>query len=198
MTGLADVAAPAVKNVVAVFKLAHVETPLSLATLAPALRNATYMPSRMNAAILRVPGTTAMLFASGTVTLTGAKSEPAARAAADAVAAEVARALRARVGVQGYGVRNIVCSWSVGYRVRLEGVASECFLDASYEPELFPGLRLKMVVRSGEDGEGKVTAQIFSSGKVVFLGAKSFEVVRTAADVLKLDILPQHMFVMQP
>lgn len=196
MASFAEPAAPAVRNVVSVFKLSFVSTPLSLATLAPELRNARYAASRMNAIIVRVPGATAMLFASGTVTLTGSKSQTGALQAANAVAAEVARVLLTRVGVRNFSVRNIVCSWSVGFRVRLEGVASDCYMDANYEPELFPGLRLKMSVQT-RSGESKLTAQIFSSGKVVFLGAKSLEAVKSAADTLWRDILPQHMFIPQ-
>lgn len=196
MASFAEPAAPAVRNVVSVFKLSFVSTPLSLATLAPELRNARYAASRMNAIIVRVPGATAMLFASGAVTLTGSKSQTGALQAANAVAAEVARVLLTRVGVRNFSVRNIVCSWSVGFRVRLEGVASDCYMNANYEPELFPGLRLKMSVQTSS-GESKLTAQIFSSGKVVFLGAKSLEAVKSAADTLWRDILPQHMFIPQ-
>lgn len=137
-----------------------------------------------------------MLFGSGTVTLTGSKSESAAKASADKVALAVARALHTRVSVHSFSVRNIVSSWSVGYRVRLEGVAADNFENANYEPELFPGLRLRMRIPSAQ-GDTKLTAQIFSSGKVIFLGAKSIQDVTSAATTLNRDILPQHMFVAQ-
>lgn len=193
----AGFAAPEVKNVCCVFKLSLATLPLTLSTLAPDLPNAEYAASKMNAIIVRIPGitkTTAMLFASGTVTLTGSRSEIAAKTSADKVATAVGRALRTRVSVHSFSVRNIVCSWSVGYRIRLERVAQDCFKNANYEPELFPGLRLKMSIPSAQ-GDTKLTAQIFSSGKVVFLGAKSIEAVNSAASTLYRDVLPQHMFV---
>lgn len=194
-----DFTSPEVKNVCCVFKLGLDTLPLTLSTLALGLPNAKYSASKMNAIILRVPAitrTTAMVFASGTVTLTGSRTESAAKESADKVAAAVGRALRTRVSVHSFSVRNIVSSWSVGYRIRLERVAADCFENATYEPELFPGLRLRMSVPSAR-GDTKLTAQIFSSGKVVFLGAKSIEAVNSAAASLHRDVLPQHMFVAQ-
>lgn len=199
MAAFADFSSPEVKNVCCVFKLCLDALPLNLSTLAPSLPNSKYTASKMNAIILRVPGisrTTAMIFGSGTVTLTGSKSESAAKESADKVALAVGRALRTLVDVQSFRVRNIVSSWFVGYRIRLERVAADCFENANYEPELFPGLRLRMSV-PGAQGDSKLTAQIFSSGKVIFLGAKSIEAVNIAAASLHRDILPQHMFVAQ-
>ena len=46
-------------------------------------------------------------------------------------------------------------------------------LDSEYEPELFPGLRLKMKIP-------KVTFLIFSSGKIVVTGCRSLKDLKEA------------------
>lgn len=185
---------PEVKNVVAIFTLRHPSAPFDLAALAPLLCNSDYRPSRMNTLVLRVPGAgaTAQIFASGKVVLTGAKTAGKARTAADVVTGKL-RSLSSlsSVSVTDFAVRNIVSAWSVGFQVRLEGVAEECFEQASYEPELFPACRLRQIV-AGDSGENaKVTAMCFANGKVVFLGAKSIVALNNAADGV-LEILLRH------
>lgn len=183
---------PVLKNVVAVFTLDGPARPYDLAALAPLLRNSEYKPSRMNTLVLRIPnaGATAQIFASGRCVLTGSKSTAMARRAADIVVAKL-RGLDdlAALSVLDFSVRNMVSVWSVGFMVRLEGVAEECVDQARYEPELFPACRLRLTM-PGESTRG-VTVMAFANGKCTFLGAKCEGDVENAADQV-LAILLRH------
>lgn len=155
---------PQIQNVVATVNL---DCRLDLNLIAQHARNVEYKPKRFPALIMRIrePRTTTLVFASGRVVITGAKSEDMARLAAR----RHARAIQKcgfNTRFRDFTPRNFVGSLACGFHIRLEGIVSEYDNWSCYEPELFPGLVFKMI-------NPAVKALVFTTGKVVFTGAKT-------------------------
>jgi len=125
---------------------------------------------------LERPKTATLIFGSGKMICTGGKSEKEAARAVSKVFRELRE--KALVGASKPEVRieNIVASASLGRAVDLER-SLLTLQKAMYEPEQFPGLVYRM-----EDP--KVVFLIFSSGRVVCVGAKTEEDVHRAVDKL--------------
>lgn len=65
-----------------------------------------------------------------------------------------------------YKIQNMTATCDVGFPIRLEGLVYAHAANATYEPELFPGLVYRMT-------DPKVVLLIFVSGKIVVTGAKT-------------------------
>jgi transcription initiation factor TFIID TATA-box-binding protein len=74
-----------------------------------------------------------------------------------------------------FKVQNMTATCDVGFPIRLEGFIYAHSANATYEPELFPGLVYRMAVP-------KVVLLIFVSGKVVVTGAKTAEDLSSAIE----------------
>ncbi|KAK4169708.1 TATA-box-binding protein [Cladorrhinum sp. PSN259] len=159
---------PTIQNVVATVNL---DCRIDLKLLGQHARNVEYKPSRFSALIMRIrdPRTTSLVFASGKLVLTGAKSEALARLATRKHARAIQKA-GFNAQFKEFKVQNFVGSAATGFYVRLEGIASEFYQFARYEPEVFPGLVFK---RAG----WPVSCLVFANGKVVLTGAKTEEQV---------------------
>jgi transcription initiation factor TFIID TATA-box-binding protein len=162
---------PQIQNVVATCNL---DCRLDLAVIAQHARNVEYSRRKFHALIMRIrePRTTMLVFASGRVVVTGAKSESLARLAAR----RHARAIQ-KCGFQtrfrDFAVQNFVGSVSCGFPIRLEGLARHAWQYCVHEPELFPGLVFTMM-------KPKLKCLVFTTGKVVFTGAKTEDQVYEA------------------
>lgn len=77
-------------------------------------------------------------------------------------------------------VENVVASISLFVNIPLEKVSTK-LSNTEYNPEQFPGLVLRLE-------KPKVSALIFSSGKVVCTGAKSEEMVEYAVKQIKKEL----------
>ena len=73
----------------------------------------------------------------------------------------------------------MVGSTNVGFKIRLESLRAAADHHCSYDPEIFAGLHFRMQTP-------KLTLVIFSSGKVVLMGAKR----REHLDLAIKSILP--------
>ena len=130
---------------------------------------------------LKKPKTCALIFHSGRMVGTGAKSERLAKRAIMKVAKELKNAGIVMLGRPEIEIRNIVASVDLG------GVAIDLFglYEAGrefrgsilYEPEQFPGLMYRMK-------NPKVVFLVFSTGKLVCVGAKREEDVYDATEKL--------------
>ena len=141
---------------------------------------------------LKRPKTCALIFNSGRMVCTGAKSEKEARRAIMKVARELSAAGIIIIGKPEISITNIVASGSLGDSVDLEGLASEPMgRSLMYEPEQFPAVIYRM--------EGpRVVFLIFSTGKIVCVGAKNEEDVYEAVEILRrrleeMKVLLQHV-----
>jgi len=132
-----------------------------------------FNPSKFAAATVRLkhPRTTALVFQSGNVVCTGAKRE------LDSLLAcrQFVRLLQRhdmRVSFSGFKIQNIVASTSThGFPLKLQELAEDWGEYTSYEPELFPGLVLRIT-------EPRLVLLLFRSGKIVITGAKHKEQIR--------------------
>jgi transcription initiation factor TFIID TATA-box-binding protein len=140
---------------------------LDLDKIASTARNAEYNPKRFQAVIMRIrePRTTALIFASGKMIVTGAKLETDCRNAALKYTAIIQK-IGFPAQFRDYKVQNLTANCDAGFPIRLEGFVYAHSANATYEPELFPGLVYRMT-------DPKVSLLIFVSGKVVITGAKT-------------------------
>lgn len=133
-----------------------------------------YNPRQFAHAIihLRSPVVTVLLFSTGNGVCTGCKSPDDMMVALRAI-----RDMMHEAGVCTPVVhsclRNVVGSANLGVALDLDVLAARLGEEASYEPELFPGLKYRPVT-------GEVTLLVFSSGKVVMTGCRDEQGLRTA------------------
>ena len=152
-----------IENVVATATIAE---SLDLDFLANRLPSSSYEPKKFPGLVFKQPkpATTTLIFSSGKLVCTGARSEAQARRAV----AQVVKMLKEK-GLNVYAepkltIQNVVGTASLGGTVLVEELAKR--MKASiYEPELFPGAIHRME-------EPEVVFLIFSSGKLVCVGAK--------------------------
>eukprot|EP01041_Mallomonas_annulata_P001415 gene1415-2713_t len=161
-----------VQNIVATVNLG---IQLDLEKISQTARNAEYNPRRFAAVIMRIrePRTTALIFRSGKMIVTGAKTEIESRRAGKIYVAIIQKVGFSTAEFREYKVQNMTATCDVGFPIRLEGLLYAHASNATYEPELFPGLVYRMV-------DPKVVILIFVSGKIVVTGAKSEMVLQTA------------------
>ena len=165
---------PKISNIVAMFDSG---TKLNLKEIALICKNTEYNPARFNALFMRLenPKSVALIFDSGKIVVTGAKTEVDSRNASRKYAKNL-KSLGFKVVFKDFKIINIVASYDIKLNLRLTRLNTflchkfnitkiEKGNKVYYEPEVFPGLIYRM-------GNPKITALIFSSGKINFVGAK--------------------------
>jgi len=181
-----------IQNVVAT---ASFNQPLDIDAIAKAFPHVEYRPQVFPGLPFRLkkPKTCTLLFNSGKVVCTGAKSEREARRAILKVARELKAAGIIIIGKPEIKIQNVVASGSLGDPVDLEGLCERARVGGSlmYEPEQFPGAIYRMESPS-------VVFLIFSTGKIVCVGAKKEEEVYEAMENLRrrlkeMDVLHEEM-----
>lgn len=157
------------QNVVATFNLDvdHIDLNM-LASKTPFVE---YNPKKFAAATARIlyPRTTALCFASGNMVCTGAKDEANSLLAARKYV-HAFRKFGFNVRFRGFRVQNLVASTDVGGLLKLEEMALAFGALAGYEPDMFPGLILRLQ-------QPKVVYLCFRSGKVVITGARTRQMI---------------------
>ena len=153
---------------------------LDLDIIAQSSEETEYEPEQFPGLVFRVsnPKTATLLFTSGKANITGAKSVEDAHK----VVAIVAEKLR-KIGVDVFKnkdikvvVQNMVATSDLGVEFNMNEVAVGLGLEnVEYEPEQFPGLVYRVE-------EPKAVILIFSSGRIVCVGAKSTEDVSKAVE----------------
>lgn len=160
------------QNVVCTFNLGTES--ISLRDLAHGTPFVEYNPKKFAAATARLiyPRTTALCFASGNMVCTGAKNENLARLAALKYV-YVLRRYGFNVSYHDFRIQNLVASTDVGGLLKLEEMASAYGACCSYEPDMFPGLVMRLT-------EPKVVYLCFRSGKIVITGARNRDMISTS------------------
>ncbi len=161
-----------IQNVVATVNLG---LQVDLEKISQTARNAEYNPRRFAAVIMRIrePRTTALVFKSGKMIVTGAKKEEDSRKASKIYVSIIKKCGFPTADLRDYKLQNMTATCDVGFPIRLEGLLFAHSSNATYEPELFPGLVYRMT-------DPKVVLLIFVSGKIVVTGAKSPDVLGEA------------------
>ena len=163
------------QNVVATINLG---VQIDLEKLSQTVSNAEYNPRRFAAVIMRIrePRTTALVFHSGKMIVTGAKTEHDSRTGGKKYV-QIIQKVGFAATFRDYKIQNMTATCDMGFPIRLEGLVYAHSQQATYEPELFPGLVYKMV-------NPKVVFLVFVSGKVVATGAKSEEIIEEGFSAL--------------
>lgn len=158
-------ATPVIQNCVATFSLGVKN--INLKALALRLKFCDYNPQRFAAMTMRLcePKTTALAFGSGNMVCTGSKKVSECLLACRKYVRILQRA-GVRVCFHRFRIQNIVASVSVGCPLKLYEMSIEHGANVSYEPELFPGLVLRII-------KPKIVFLLFRSGKIVITGAKN-------------------------
>ena len=160
-----------VENVVAT---ASLKQKLDLIAIMKVFRNVEYRPKKFPGLVFRLkrPKTATLIFSTGKMVCTGAKSEKLVRSAVKKVVKELRGNGIIILGKPEIVIQNIVATANLHTSIDLEA-AADILDNVMYEPEQFPGLIYRME-------EPKVVILIFSSGKLVFTGGKSTEMVDIA------------------
>ncbi|KAH8235424.1 hypothetical protein KR032_000172 [Drosophila birchii] len=125
---------------------------------------------------LRHPYTTASIWSSGRITCTGATSEPMAKVAARRYARCLGK-LGFPTRFQNFRIVNVLGTCSMPWAIKIVNFSERHRSNASYEPELHPGVTYKMI-------EPKATLKIFSTGSITV----------TAASVNDVESAIQHIY----
>ncbi|XP_017056022.2 LOW QUALITY PROTEIN: uncharacterized protein LOC108097942 [Drosophila ficusphila] len=127
---------------------------------------------------LRHPYTTASIWSSGRITCTGATSEAMAKVAARRYARCLGK-LGFPTRFLNFRIVNVLGTCSMPWAIKIVNFSERHRDNASYEPELHPGVTYKM-----REPEPKATLKIFSTGSVTV----------TAASVSNVESAIQHIF----
>jgi transcription initiation factor TFIID TATA-box-binding protein len=149
-----------VTNIVAT---ANLNCLLDLSAIEAQVPMALYIPQKFSGLLVRIftPFKAhCQLYRNGKITVNGGKSEEDSKALLDHFVA-VLKVLNYGCTVSDYKIVNVVGSCDFGRVLDLGAIAK--MFDVWYEPELFPGLRVKLSTCS---------AVIFHTGKCNFLGGK--------------------------
>jgi len=126
---------------------------------------------------LKDPKTSTLIFSSGKMVCTGAKSEKLAKEAVMKVVDELRKKRIVTVEKPDIEIQNMVASGGLGGTIDLDKAAYS-LKRSMYEPEQFPGLIYRME-------EPKTVFLIFSSGKLVCVGAKMEEKIHRAVATIQ-------------
>jgi len=168
-----------IENVVASTTL---DRRMPLDRIAIYLENTEYEPEQFPGLVYRLeePKAAALLFGSGKVVCTGTQSPTMAKDAVHKIIDEL-READIEIGTKpDITVQNMVASSEVGDTLNLNRIAFE-LVGTEYEPEQFPGLVYRI-------DEPKVVFLLFSSGRIVCTGGRTYDDVRNGIKKLKENL----------
>jgi len=154
---------------------------LNLEFIAKNLNDVKYDKKRFSAAIKRIkdPKCTVLIFNNGKLIITGCKTEDQFLFLKKI--SKFIQNLGYYVNIAEKSVKNIVGSIDYGSKIDLSSLAKSIGSNASFEPELFPGLIFsskKLNANNGDKQNCKIT--VFRSGKINITGTKTKEELNDA------------------
>jgi transcription initiation factor TFIID TATA-box-binding protein len=173
-----------ITNLVSVFSLG---TKVDLKAVALHIKNSEYNPQRFSACVIRIknPKATGLLFSSGRVICMGTKSSHQSKIAAHKLA-RIIHKFNKDVSVNDWRLTNVVGDCHMNFSLDLWKMSVNFTPHLTkFEPEVFPNLVYRLL-------DPKLTLCIYSSGKVVFLGAKSENDLEKGYDRIK-PVLSNYM-----
>ena len=174
-----------IQNIVASVTLGH---KIDLVSILKSFRNVEYRPKKFPGLVFRLkrPKTATLIFGSGKMICTGAKSEKQARSAVRKIVELLKESGIILLSKPEIEIVNVVATIDLGERIDLE-IADSVLENVMYEPEQFPGLIYRMQ-------EPKAVFLIFTSGKVVCVGAKCKRQVYEAVEKLYKMLKEKNLF----
>ncbi|MEM7826953.1 MAG: TATA-box-binding protein [Candidatus Aenigmatarchaeota archaeon] len=166
-----------IENVVASTNINKI---IPLDKLLTVLEASEYEPEQFPGLVYRLdkPRAASLIFRSGKIICVGARSIPEVKEALREIVKKVKKVVP-KIDEENIKIKieNIVVTVDLKKELNLDDLAFN--LEASeYEPEQFPGLVYRLF-------DPKVAFLLFSSGRVVCAGSKSFADVRKAVDMLE-------------
>jgi len=142
---------------------------LDLKRIANSALNVEYKPYRFGALIMRIrePRSTALIFSSGKIVVAGTKNLSEAKISCKKFV-KILNKLNFDVKFLDFKIQNIVCSYDMTSLLCLEKINLFCENFSCFEPELFPGLILRIK---------KATFLIFGSWKIVITGLNDYNLI---------------------
>jgi transcription initiation factor TFIID TATA-box-binding protein len=173
---------PTIQNVVSFAEL-KVEDDFELWHLAEKIENARLNKRRFPAVIMRRtdPKCTILVFSSARIIIIGSSSEAQAELAAREARRLFVKALNIPAKLTSFRITNIVANADFGFKIN---ITTLCEQRGVIKNENFPGVIFKGL-------KDVKSALIFSSGKVVFTGAKAIDDIDAAFLYLE-PLLRQH------
>lgn len=148
-----------------------------------AVRNSRMGRSKFPAGILKIsdPKSTSLIF-STKMLITGTKSIEQAKKAAEKFADILRRRGNYDVQLANFQLKNIVGSYDMQMKINLYKLTTALHPLSSYEPELFPGVTIRLK-------HPKITVVVFNSGKLFITGAKTFEDLNSALNIVFPELI---------
>ena len=175
-----------VENVVA---SASVDQKIDLNEITEKFPDTEYHPEQFPGLVFRLstPRTATLIFRTGKMVCTGAKSEDMAIKAVNTV---VQKLRKGKIKIKKDAVitvQNIVAAINLGGKIHLEK-AARTLPRSMYEPEQFPGLIHRML-------DPKTVILIFSSGKLVCVGAKLEKEVHRSVNLIHSQLEEKNLMI---
>ena len=176
---------PTIQNCVATFSLGVKN--INLKALALRLKYCDYNPRRFAAMTMRLksPKTTALAFGSGNMVCTGSKNISQSLLACRKYS-RILQESGVKVCFHNFKIQNIVASVGIGQPLMLYELCRDHGAHVSYEPELFPGLVLRI-------SNPKLVLLMFRSGKIVITGAKTMKEINSTYTKLYHHIIRHYI-----
>jgi transcription initiation factor TFIID TATA-box-binding protein len=154
---------------------------LNLEFVAKNLNDVKYDKKRFSAAIKRIkdPKCTILIFNNGKLIITGCKTEGQCIIASQKISKLIQR-LGYHVNIAEKSVKNMVGSIDYGSKINLTSLAKNIGNNASFEPELFPGLIFTSQKLNVNEGKPYCKITVFNSGKINITGVKTKEELNNA------------------
>jgi transcription initiation factor TFIID TATA-box-binding protein len=170
-----------VVNIVASVRFS-IKEKIDLNLIAMSNENAKYNPETFPGLILRLlkPQSTVLVFSTGKLVLTGFKKEETAKLIAQKVIQIIEQSGAVITSEPEIRIQNVVTAGDLNLKLDMDLMAIS-LNHVSYEPEVFPGLIYRMK-------DPKVVFLLFTSGKIVCVGAKSETDVKLAIQNLRKEI----------
>ena len=168
---------PVVQNVVSFAQIDNTSE-LNLKLIAARVEGSRYNRKRFPAVILRKtkPKSTILIFKSGKMIIIGSESETEAELAAKKSVKDIKKLLTdQKLSMKDFRVTNIVANADLGWGIDIGRISEDAL---GIKDDNFPGVVYKM-------GDPVKAVLLFSSGKVVFTGAKTRESIEKAYGQLK-------------
>ena len=168
-----------IENIVATGSIADSIDPEFIAQNLP---NCTFNKKKFPGAVyhLKNPKAAALIFASGKVVLTGVKNNEDLSIILQTLQNDLKEAGVTCFDEPQIAVTNMVCSYDLGYALNLNRVVVT-LMDSErveYEPEVFPGLVLRIF-------EPNIVFLLFGSGKIIITGGKDIDDVKRSVVILR-------------
>jgi transcription initiation factor TFIID TATA-box-binding protein len=171
---------PLIPRIVNIVACVNYGTELDLVRIATHARNAEYNPKRFPAVTLRIdsPKATGLTFKTGIMNIVGCRTEDATYLAARKFG-RILKKLGFSVQLKTFSIVNIVATMDCRFPIHLESLAASSHkVFTQYNPEIFAGLIYRVAKKP------ECTFLVFVSGKLVVTGAKSLEVITSAANYI--------------